>query len=111
MLINAVQVNILVWYPANLAVNVDDPVLNLIIPSASLAAVSSPCSTALYQRTAVYATCDFVGGGANPITGVDVSSLVAFSIPSSRTSAVVVNNNYVQVAVPVLSTYNVSHVA
>jgi hypothetical protein len=88
-----VQVNMLIWFPANLAVTVDDPILNLIIPSASLSQVSSSCTTPLYQRSAVYATCDFVGGGT-AITGVDVTTLVTFTSSSALVALV---NNYVQV--------------
>ena len=88
-----VQVNMLVWFPANLAVTVDDPVLNLIIPSASLSQVSSSCTTPLYQRSAVYATCDFIGGGTS-ITGVDVTTLVTFTSSSALVSVI---NNYIQV--------------
>ncbi len=88
-----VQVNMLIWFPANLAVTVDDPILNLIIPSASLSQVSSSCTTPLYQRSAVYATCDFVGAGT-AITGVDVTTLVTFT---SSSALVAVVNNYVQV--------------
>lgn len=83
----------LIWLPDNLAVTVDDPTLNLIIPSASLSTVSSTCTTPLYQRTAIYATCDFIGGGTS-ITGVDITTLVTFT--SSSTSVSVINN-YVQV--------------
>lgn len=87
------QVSMLIWFPANLAVTVDDPVLNLIIPSASLSSVSSSCTTPLYQRSAVYATCDFVGGGTS-ITGVDVTTLVTFTSSSALISVI---NNYIQV--------------
>lgn len=83
----------LIWFPDNLAVTVDDPTLNLIIPIANLTTVSSTCSTPLYQRTAIYATCDFIGGGTS-ITGVDVTSLVTFTSTSSSVSVI---NNYVQV--------------
>ncbi|KAL0035306.1 hypothetical protein WJX77_000193 [Trebouxia sp. C0004] len=85
-------VNMLIWFPANLAVTVDDPILNLIIPSASLSQVSSSCTTPLYQRSAVYATCDFTGGGTS-ITGVDVTTLVTFT---SSPALVAVINNYIQ---------------
>ncbi|DBB14474.1 TPA: hypothetical protein ACH3X3_004761 [Trebouxia sp. C0006] len=85
-------VNMLIWFPANLAVTVDDPVLNLIIPSASLSQVSSSCTTPLYQRSAVYATCDFIGGGTS-ITGVDVATLVTFTSSSALVSVI---NNYIQ---------------
>ncbi len=83
----------LVWFPANLALTVDDPVLNLIIPSASLSQVSSSCTTPLYQRSAVYATCDFIGGGTS-ITGVDITTLVTLT---SSSALVAVINNYIQV--------------
>ncbi|DBA74581.1 TPA: hypothetical protein ACH3X2_009453 [Trebouxia sp. C0005] len=88
----SVVVSMLIWFPANLAVTVDDPVLNLIIPSASLSSVSSSCTTPLYQRSAVYATCDFVGGGTS-ITGVDVTTLVTFTSSSALISVI---NNYIQ---------------
>lgn len=80
-----------IWVPANLAVAVDDSTLNQIVPS--LDGISSTCTTPLYQRTAVYATCDFVGGGT-AITGVDVTSLVTFT---STSSSVLIVNSYVQV--------------
>lgn len=86
-----VQVNMRIWVPANLAVAVDDPTLNQIVPS--LDGISSTCTTPLYQKTAVYATCDFVGGGT-AISGVDVTSLVTFT---SASSSVEIINNYVQV--------------
>ena len=92
------QVNLLVWFPANLAVHVDDPTLNLIVPSTS--ATSSFCLTPRYQRTAVYATCDFIGGGT-AITGVDVTALVTFTTTSPTSStpstSITIVNNYVQV--------------
>ena len=91
------QVNLLVWYPANLAVHVDDPTLNLILPTSSLSTLSSTCTTPIYQRTAIWATCDFTGGGT-PITGVDVTTLVTFNNPTNSPSIAIVNN-YVQVAV------------
>ena len=94
MIMQAVQVDMLIWFPANLAVTVDDPVLNLIIPSASLSSVSNTCTTPLYQRSAVYATCDFTGGGTS-ITRVDITTLVTFTTSSS--AYVSVTNNYVQV--------------
>ena len=80
-----------IWVPASLAVAVDDPTLNQIVPS--LDSISNTCTTPLYQRTAVYATCDFVGGGA-AINGVDVTSLVTFT---STSSSVIIVNNYIQV--------------
>ena len=80
-----------IWVPANLAVAVDDSTLNQIVPS--LDGISNTCTTPLYQRTAVYATCDFVGGGA-AITGVDVTSLVTFT---SSSSSVAIVNSYIQV--------------
>ena len=88
-----------VWVPANLAVVVDDPTLNLIIPTARLSGISGTCNTPLYQRTAVQATCDFIGGGPT-ISGVDVTSLVTFV---STSSSVAIVNNYIQVdATPVV---------
>ncbi|KAL3148639.1 hypothetical protein ABBQ38_014062 [Trebouxia sp. C0009 RCD-2024] len=81
-----------IWVPANLAVVVDDPTLNLIVPKAQLSSISSTCNTPLYQGTAVYATCDFVGGGPT-ISGVDVTSLVTFV---STSSSVAIINNYIQ---------------
>lgn len=81
----------LIWYPANLAVYVDDATLSRIVPLGST--ISPGCETPLYQRTTVYATCDFISG-ANTITGVDVSSLVTFT---SSSSSVIIVNNYVQV--------------
>lgn len=82
-----------IWVPANLAVVVDDPTLNLIIPTASLSGIDSTCNTPVYQRTAVHATCDFVDGGPT-IPGVDVTSLVTFV---STSSSIAVVNNYIQV--------------
>ena len=82
-----------IWFPANLAVHVDDPVLNSIVPSAQISS-SGFCTTPPYQRTAVYATCDFTGGGT-AITGVDVTSLVTFISPSSSSSIAIINN-YIQ---------------
>lgn len=80
-----------IWVPTNLAVAVDDATLHQIVPS--LTSVSTTCTTPLYQKTAVYATCDFVGGGT-AITGVDVTSLVTFT---STSSSVAIVNNYIQV--------------
>lgn len=83
-----------IWVPANLAVAVDDPTLNQIVPTDRLDSIaSSTCTTPLYQKTAVYATCDFIDGGS-AITGVDVTSLVTFT---SASPAVAVINNYIQV--------------
>ena len=88
-----------IWVPANLAVAVDDSTLNQIVPTDRLDSIaSSTCTSPLYQRTAVYATCDFIDGGT-AITGVDVTSLVTFT---STSSAVAVINNYVQVWFKVL---------
>lgn len=82
-----------VWIAQNLQVTVDDPTLNLIVPASSVATCTDP----VYQRTALYATCDFAGGGAS-ITGVDVTALVSFR--SGDTSLVTVgqNTHYAQVA-------------
>lgn len=91
---HVLQVSMRIWVPANLAVAVDDSTLNQIVPTDRLGSIaSSTCTTPLYQRTAVYATCDFVDGGT-AITGVDVTSLVTFN---STSPAVAVINNYVQV--------------
>ena len=93
-----------IWFPANLAIHVDDPVLNSIVPSASISS-SSSCSTPPYQRTAVYATCDFTGGGT-AITGVDVTSLVTFITPAptppASSPSIAIINSYIQARVPML---------
>ena len=85
-----------IWVPANLAVVVDDSTLNQVVPTDRLDTIrSSTCTTPLYQRTAVYATCDFIGGGT-AITGVDVTSLVTFTTDPPSSSVAIVNN-YIQV--------------
>lgn len=67
-----------VWTPANLSISVEDNILNLIIPSASLAGVPASCTQPLYQSTAAHALADFSAGLPNKtVTGVDVTNLVS----------------------------------